>query len=166
MKKFKDVNNKVHEIEEGFEHLLPVGATEITDAEAISLLTPSLQEAKELKILDLYQDGGLHILSGFTSDALGVVNTYPSADRDQANLNGVVTESIISAADVNWKTPFWCADSNGTWDRRLHTHAEIQQVGKAAAVHVRNAQDKLKTLVDKVNDQLTDTQLKIDAVVW
>ena len=37
--KFK-VNNQVHEIEEGFEHLLPNGAVQITDEEAAILLTP------------------------------------------------------------------------------------------------------------------------------
>jgi len=37
MKKFKDINNNVHGIEEGFESLLPVSCTEISDAEAESL---------------------------------------------------------------------------------------------------------------------------------
>ena len=40
MTKFKDKNNQVHEIEEGFEHLLPSGVIEITEQEAIVLLAP------------------------------------------------------------------------------------------------------------------------------
>ena len=40
MKKFKDTNNQVHEIEEGYEHLLPSDAVPITDEEAVILLTP------------------------------------------------------------------------------------------------------------------------------
>ena len=165
MEKYK-VNDKVHEIEVGFEHLLPVGAVKISDAEAIDLLKPTLQEAKELKILDLYKACRLHILAGFTSSALGTFHSYPLTERDQSNLNGVITESIITAADANWQVPFWCADANDVWDRRIHTHAQIEQVGQAAAAHVRDSQDKLKGLVDKVNDVATDTEAKVDAIVW
>tara|TARA_R110000803_G_scaffold3373_4_gene11431 strand:- start:86 stop:349 length:264 start_codon:yes stop_codon:yes gene_type:complete len=32
--KYKDSNNEVHQIEEGYEHLLPAGCIQITDAEA------------------------------------------------------------------------------------------------------------------------------------
>lgn len=41
--KYKDSNNAVHQIEEGFEHLMsgwPVGYTQITDAEAATILNP------------------------------------------------------------------------------------------------------------------------------
>jgi len=165
-KKFKDLNNNIHEIKEGFEYLLPNGCTEITDAEAVDLLKPTLQETKELKTLGLYNLCSLHILGGFTSNALGVLHSYPSTERDQANLNGVVTESIINTSDNTWQVPFWCADANDIWDRRIHTHAQIEQVGQAAAIHVRDAQDKLKGLVDQVNDVATDTEAKVDAIVW
>jgi len=165
MEKYK-VNNKVHEIEAGFEHLLPIGAVKITDAGAIDLLKPTLQEGKELKILDLYKACSLHILAGFTSDALGTFHSYPLTERDQSNLNGVVTESIINTSDNAWQVPFWCADANDIWDRRIHAHAQIEQVGQAAAIHVRDAQDKLKGLVDQVNDVATDTEAKVDAIVW
>lgn len=37
MKYFKDQNNNVHAIEEGFEHLLPYGCTPIADVEAAEL---------------------------------------------------------------------------------------------------------------------------------
>ncbi|MCK4822902.1 hypothetical protein KA005_44480 [bacterium] len=47
MKSFK-VNNKVHEIEEGFEYLLPVGAIQITDEEAVILLTPAPLTEQEI----------------------------------------------------------------------------------------------------------------------
>lgn len=47
MKKFKDTNNKVHEIEEGFEHLLPSGTVEITEQEAAELLAPPPPTAEE-----------------------------------------------------------------------------------------------------------------------
>ncbi len=47
MKIYKDKNNKVHEIEEGFEHLLPIGSVEITQAEADILLAPTAEELEE-----------------------------------------------------------------------------------------------------------------------
>lgn len=40
VKKYKDLKGKIHEIEEGFEHLLPSGSVEITDNEANDLLFP------------------------------------------------------------------------------------------------------------------------------
>ena len=38
--KYKDLNNNVHDIEEGFEYLLPSGSVKITDAQATALLKP------------------------------------------------------------------------------------------------------------------------------
>lgn len=46
--KYKDSNNTVHQIEEGYEHLLPSGGVKITDAEAAVLLTPPPPTAQEI----------------------------------------------------------------------------------------------------------------------
>jgi hypothetical protein len=40
MKYFKDINNRVHAIEEGYEQLLPVGCVEITNDEADVIANP------------------------------------------------------------------------------------------------------------------------------
>ena len=40
MKYFKDTNNQVHGIEEGFEHFLPSGCIEITEEEADAIANP------------------------------------------------------------------------------------------------------------------------------
>ena len=48
MKKFKDVNNKTHEIEEGFEHMLPDGCIEIDQAEFDTLTAPVPLTAQEI----------------------------------------------------------------------------------------------------------------------
>lgn len=48
MKKFKDAQNKVYAIEEGFESLLPEGVTPISDAEADELLAPVPPTAQEI----------------------------------------------------------------------------------------------------------------------
>ena len=50
--KYKDTNNKVHEIEDGFQHLIPNwpnGYTEIADEEAAALLAPPPKTLSELK---------------------------------------------------------------------------------------------------------------------
>ena len=49
--KYKDSNNEVHQIEEGFEHLLPAGCVQITDAEADAItaskvVPPTYQELR------------------------------------------------------------------------------------------------------------------------
>lgn len=48
MKKFKDLNNKPHEIQEGFEHLLPNGCTEIDQTEFDTLTAPAPLTAQEI----------------------------------------------------------------------------------------------------------------------
>lgn len=40
--KFKDTNNQVHEIEKGFEYLLPEGCVEITDKEAQEIIVSNI----------------------------------------------------------------------------------------------------------------------------
>ena len=49
--KYKDSNNEVHQIPEGFEHLLPAGCVQITDAEADAItaskvVPPTYQELR------------------------------------------------------------------------------------------------------------------------
>lgn len=44
MKKYKDLNNKVHEIDEGYEYLLPYGCVEITDEEAEQIKLDSIPQ--------------------------------------------------------------------------------------------------------------------------
>ena len=49
MKKFKDSNNKTHEIEEGFEYMLPDGCVEIDQAEFDLLTAPPIPTAQEIE---------------------------------------------------------------------------------------------------------------------
>ncbi len=57
MQKFKDKNNNVHEIEAGFENLLPEGSVEITQAEADTLLAPTTQDIEVKRKTDIKNEG-------------------------------------------------------------------------------------------------------------
>lgn len=68
--KYKDLQNKVHEIEPAFAHLLPAGCVQITDTEAVALLVPilTLQQKRDAKWLlikakrdDLQLNGGVKV---------------------------------------------------------------------------------------------------------
>lgn len=130
-----------------------------------------------------------HITGGVVSNALGSGFTYPTNNTaehpDQQNLNALVTSSLLNAADPAWERLFWCADSNGIWDRRPHNHAQIQEVGMDVETHVVDAQNKIKQLSDQLQtivafNQLTPTdpnyatdyldddaaRAAIDAVNW
>jgi len=72
------------------------------------------------------------ILAGFVSSALGDPHTYPAKPNDQANLTGSVVRSFYPNVGPDWRTPFWCVDAAGLWAYRLHTAAQIQQVGDDA----------------------------------
>lgn len=48
-RKYKDLNNKVHQIDERFTHLLPAGCIEIDDAEAADILKPQPKTQQEVK---------------------------------------------------------------------------------------------------------------------
>lgn len=113
------------------------------------------------------------ITGGVISAALGAAHTYPTGETDQLNLSGCVTESLLNDAEPAWVVPFWCADGEGLWDRRIHSHNQIRQVGKDVAAHVRQAQDKLKQLTDQVSAIASDAVLTDDekrtaiaAVIW
>jgi hypothetical protein len=69
------------------------------------------------------------ILSGFVSSALGEPHTYPAKPNDQINLAGLVMRSFYPSVGPEWSRPFWCMDASDVWAYRMHTAAQIQQVG-------------------------------------
>jgi hypothetical protein len=92
-------------------------------------LGSTLDEKKAAKISELSDACSAAIVAGFTSSALGSTYTYPSKNTDQQNLASSVLSSLIPGLPGGWTTPFWCADSNGTWGFIPHTASQIQQVG-------------------------------------
>jgi hypothetical protein len=69
------------------------------------------------------------ILAGFASSALGEPHTYPAKPNDQINLAGLVMRSFYPSVGPDWARPFWCMDVGHVWAYRMHTAAQIQQVG-------------------------------------
>jgi len=96
MKKFK-ANNEVHEIEEGYERLLPIGAIEISDAEAAILLTPdpmTPQEEDDAKTLEADIEVNFNsTLKAFALVVLSEINTL----RANAGLPERTVQQLKSA---------------------------------------------------------------------
>ena len=65
-KLFKDTNNKVHEIEEGFEHLLPADAIEITQAEADALRAPTTEQIELDRTNSITAHANAYVISRYS----------------------------------------------------------------------------------------------------
>lgn len=87
------------------------------------------------------------IVGGFSSEALGTSFRYPSDIKDQINLMGSVTDSLLPDLPGDWTTPFWCSDANGIWAFRPHTAVEIRRVGRDGKAHVVSCQTTLDALI-------------------
>lgn len=85
-----------------------------TEAELIE------QRHKE-KVAEVNQACESAITSGFWSDALGERHRYSSQLDDQLNLTG----AILRGLDM----PYACSDEQGVKAFRLHTAAQLRQVG-------------------------------------
>lgn len=107
---------------------------------------------------------GATIMGGFSSSALGAAYSYPSTPTDQANLAASVLDSMLNGSAPNWSTPFMCADASGTWARRPHTAAQIQQVGRDGKAFVLACLTKLDTLRDEI--AAATTAAAVAAIVW
>lgn len=83
-----------------------------------------------------------HIEGGFLCPALGEDHLYPAKAQDQANLIGSVTDSLLFGDEPNWATPFWCKDSAGLWQFRMHTRLQIQQVGRCGKISILESMQK------------------------
>lgn len=104
------------------------------------------------------------ILSGFDSSALGCLHHYPSQLTDQQNLASSVLASLLPGLPDEWTTPFWCSDTSGVWAFRLHTAAQIQQVGQDAKAAILAAMGKNEVLQAQI---VAATSIEsLDAIEW
>jgi hypothetical protein len=125
---------------------------------------PTLDERKAAKLEAITQACAVSIVSGFTSNALGADNFYPSGPTDQVNLTASVAASREPGLPDTWRAPFYCRDAAGNWARVPHTAAQIQRVGM----------DGYNTIIAKmaVKDALevqimnATTAEEVDALQW
>lgn len=100
------------------------------------------------------------IISGFESSALGTPHQYPFEEEDQSNL----MSTFMLAKELNVSKVFKCWDSAGVDDYRLHTVAQLQQVGQDAETHKMTALIKARTL--KAQIDAATTAAEVEAIVW
>lgn len=124
-------------------------------------LDAALDNSKTIKMLEMDNACADDITSGFSSNALGTAYNYPYNTVDQLNLNACVIESLIN---ITWSGPFWCEDTNGIWDRRIHDATQIQTARVDGAIHTRSNQDKLKIKREEI--QAATTVEQVEAIVW
>lgn len=133
---------------------------QIIDAQS----SAGLAAAQTAKNTELQNACAAAIGAGVSSNALGSNHHYPLLLTDQINLAGVLLESIFSFdTDPSRTFPFWCYDG-ATWDRRLHTHTQMRQVGLHVAPFVRGHQDHLRDLRNQVAAATTVAQ--VNAITW
>lgn len=124
----------------------------------------ALDAAQQRRVATLTVICGAKITGGFASSALGAAHIYPSEIKDQINLMGSVTDSIMPELPADWQTPFWCRDAGGVWNWKMHDAAQIQQAGRDGKAHVVACQTTLATL----NAQITaaKTVTAVNAIGW
>lgn len=131
------------------------------------VITVPIANRKRDKLSALSAECQAEIYAGFTSTALGAEYIYPAADIDQQNLTASVLDSVLPNTDANWTTYFLCADSNGVWQMREHSAAQIQQVGRDGKSAILAARVRYQALAAQV-DALPEAaaQSDFDAISW
>ena len=130
MKKFKDTNNQVHEIEDGFEHLLPIDAIEISDAEVIDLLAPSLEELEVIRIQDLkkIRDDALNALVYDFGDGR-IIQTRP---KDEPNIR----MAIEAMKKYNIASRMWSMIDNKKYEINIVELETAYDTGVLAGIEI------------------------------
>ncbi len=143
-----------------------------TDAALLEVIGPyglvvaatAIDAARQKRIAALTRECAARIVGGFASSALGAPHTYPSDIKDQINLMGSVTDSIMPGPPANWETPFWCRDVGGAWNWKMHNAAQIQQAGRDGKSHVVTCQTTLATLNAQI--AAAKTLAAVNAIDW
>ncbi len=127
----------------------------------------TLDAAKARKLVALEYICRQMIYKGFVSSATGEPLRYPAKQQDQANLAASVLRSIVPGLPADWTTPFWCADGDD-WAWRLHTAAQIQQVGSDGMDAVLAAQATNESLARQVAEvsEGDGAVAAVNAIAW
>ncbi|MCZ7496255.1 hypothetical protein O8B39_17280 [Agrobacterium rhizogenes] len=124
----------------------------------------NLDAMRQQRLSELSRECEAKIVGGFLSSALGDQHTYPSNIKDQINLMGSVTDSLMPDLPADWATPFWVRDVNGIWSWKMHNVPQIQQAGRDGKTHVVNCQTTLAGLTDLVLS--AETSEALSAIQW
>ncbi|MGH7122807.1 MAG: hypothetical protein ACREFI_00435, partial [Stellaceae bacterium] len=141
---------------------LPAVAANLVFATEAEL--PTLGQCRNRKTAALRAACQQEIAGGYGSAALGALHTYPATEVDQRNMAAAVTASLLPGVATDWTTPFWCADTAGTWAMRDHTAAEIQCAAADGRGAVVAAQRKLAALLARVSAATAPAAL--DGLAW
>ena len=134
------------------------------DSSKLLTAAAQLQTYKDSKIASLSAACGEAIKETFQSDVLGAPHFYPSKETDQLNLASSLTDSLLPGSEVEWTTPFWCADQAGDWAMRKHTAAQIQQLGREAKARIVSLMQRNAQLAERV--QLASSKEAVDQIEW
>ncbi|MCD5970436.1 DUF4376 domain-containing protein [Pseudomonas quasicaspiana] len=108
---------------EKIEYVVPASSGwQLVNGQLVESITARLERSYSAALSEINQAAEQAITAGFTSQALGEPYLYSSAVEDQLNL----TSSIQSGTDAL----FACRDAEGVRDLRLHTAAQLRQVGE------------------------------------
>lgn len=156
---FKDSQGSLHylsdsDIANGGESLLPAGCVAVSDAQADAIQNPpmTLAQAQTEQIATLTLACQSEIVAGFTSNALGSTNNYPSLLQDQTNQN-TVAQSLSGGS-------LWC-ETGGTWAMKAHTQGQAQMVVASFAVWLNACQQQLVALTALVNAATTPDAVQV-----
>ena len=123
MKYFKDANNQVHAIEEGFEDLLPTGCTEITKEEADAIANPPPTPEQ---IVAQYTAGVQKYLDDFarTRNYDGILSaaTYATSAVPKFKAEG---QYAVEARDATWAKCYEILAAVGGGSRPMPTMEEL-----------------------------------------
>lgn len=130
--------------------------------ERVAVDQRTLDATRAAKVAEMSAACAAAILDGFPSSALGAEHTYPAKPTDQTNLAGSILDSLI-AGPGDWVTPFWCAGADGAWDFRMHTAAQIQQVGRDGKAAILAAMTRNEALRAQI---MESSIAQIDEIHW
>jgi len=140
MKIYKDTNNQVHEIDIGFESLLPAGSVEITRAQADVLLAPPpLTKAEKMKLIEVALQDALDT----EAQSLGYddINTAVSYAADST----VPSFQADGQSFLVWRSTVWA-----------YAYAALAQYDA----------DSTQYDIDKAAYDVLLTQYDIDMIQW
>lgn len=99
------------------------------------------------------------ITAGFTSSALGAPHRYSSDLEDQLNLTG----AVLGGSDL----PYACRDEAGVKAYRLHTAAQLRQVGEDFTLYKLQLLQRADQLKQQLDAALEAGDLEaLEAISW